>query len=215
MNGLFLYVPVIVAVVAGIALVLRTRSSRTRDGLKYPFENRREPRLFTAQETVALGATDFYDARKEDQTSSDTEGDELDPIAVSDSYVKKGPLLTAPERAMLRLLRLELPHHEIFANVRLTDVIDIHRKHRGFERRRRFMKISQYHLGFVVCDAQMNVVAAIELDDASHDTSQRARRDRLKDECLAAAGIPLKRFSANRLPSADQVREGVFGSKAA
>jgi predicted transcriptional regulator len=214
MNGLFLYVPVIVAAVVGIALVLRTRSSRTRGAVKYSFENRREPRLFTAEQTVGSATTDFYDARKEGQASSDPEGDELDPIVVSDSYVRRGPLLTASERAMLRLLRLELPHHEIFAHVRLADVINIHRKHRGFERRRRFMKISQDHLDFVVCDAQTNVVAAIELDDASHNTSQRARGDRLKDECLAAAGIPLKRFSATRLPRPDQVREGVFGSKA-
>ena len=58
-----------------------------------------------------------------------------------------------------------------------------------------FHKIAQKHVDFVICDQNLYVLFAIELDDSSHETKDAKKRDRLKDKAFAAAGIPLKRIT--------------------
>lgn len=57
-----------------------------------------------------------------------------------------------------------------------------------------FHKIAQKHVDFVICDRNLHVLFAIELDDSSHESKDARRRDRFKDKAFAAAGIPLKRI---------------------
>lgn len=57
-----------------------------------------------------------------------------------------------------------------------------------------FHKIAQKHVDFVICDKDLYVLFAIELDDSSHETRDAKRRDRFKDRAFAAAKIPLKRI---------------------
>ena len=65
---------------------------------------------------------------------------------------------------------------------------------------RHFRKVSQKHVDFVICDVDtLRPLAAVELDDRSHDTAKAKRADAEKDAALAAAGLPLVRFrSAGR-----------------
>lgn len=58
-----------------------------------------------------------------------------------------------------------------------------------------FHKIAQKHVDFVICDQDLYVLFAIELDDSSHETRDARKRDHLKDKAFAAAGIPLKRIT--------------------
>ena len=57
-----------------------------------------------------------------------------------------------------------------------------------------FHKIAQKHVDFVICDRDLYVLFAIELDDSTHETRDAKKRDRFKDKAFAAAGIPLKRI---------------------
>ena len=57
-----------------------------------------------------------------------------------------------------------------------------------------FHKIVQKHVDFVICDRDLYVLFAIELDDSSHETKDARRRDHFKDKAFAAAKIPLKRI---------------------
>ena len=57
-----------------------------------------------------------------------------------------------------------------------------------------FAKISQKHVDFVLCDKEMQVYFALELDDRSHDTEKAKEKDVFKDRAFKAAGIPLKRI---------------------
>ena len=59
---------------------------------------------------------------------------------------------------------------------------------------RYFHKIAQKHVDFVICDRDLYVLFAIELDDSSHETRDARQRDRFKDKAFAAAKIPLKRI---------------------
>jgi len=58
-----------------------------------------------------------------------------------------------------------------------------------------FHKIAQKHVDFVICDRDLHVLFALELDDSTHDTRDARKRDHLKDKAFAAAGIPLKRIT--------------------
>lgn len=57
-----------------------------------------------------------------------------------------------------------------------------------------FHKIAQKHVDFVICDRDLHVLFAIELDDSSHETKDARRRDHFKDKAFLAARIPLKRI---------------------
>lgn len=52
----------------------------------------------------------------------------------------------------------------------------------------------------------LTVVAAIELDDKSHEATSRQQRDSFIDAALGAAGIPVHYFSAKRSYSVHEVR---------
>lgn len=58
-----------------------------------------------------------------------------------------------------------------------------------------FHKIAQKHVDFVICDRDLHVLFALELDDSTHDTKDARKRDHLKDKAFAAAGVPLKRIT--------------------
>lgn len=58
-----------------------------------------------------------------------------------------------------------------------------------------FHKIAQKHVDFVICNQDLYVLFAIELDDSTHETRDARKRDHLKDKAFAAAGIPLKRIT--------------------
>jgi len=80
------------------------------------------------------------------------EAEDRVPVDIRTSYVRRERLLSKPEALLYLILKTGLPEHNVFANVRMADVVDVHRQHKGFERLRRFRKISQYHLDFLVCD---------------------------------------------------------------
>lgn len=74
--------------------------------------------------------------------------------------------------------------------VRLADVIAAHEWESNHGR-----KIAQKHLDFVLVTPKlMRIVAAIELNDATHNSPDRQRRDDFLAQALHSAGIPLVTF---------------------
>lgn len=63
-----------------------------------------------------------------------------------------------------------------------------------------FHKIAQKHIDFVICDQDLYVLFAIELDDSTHETRDAKKRDKLKDKAFQTAGIPLKRITDISMP---------------
>lgn len=102
------------------------------------------------------------------------------------------PLLTKREYGFYCLLRREADARGLLIcpKVGLKDLI-------GVTARNNYMKyfrpIAQKHIDFVICDQNLRVLFAIELDDSSHDTKEARKRDHFKDQALRAARIPLKR----------------------
>lgn len=110
------------------------------------------------------------------------------------------------ETLVYRLLKAGIPDHEVFANVTLAAVI-------GGRNEQDARRLSQYRVDFVVCDKDMRVVAAIDLETGG--AANAAGEQRFKADSLKAAGIGLVRFNLAALPRREEVRALVCGRPAA
>lgn len=144
----------------------------------------------------------------EEKSANEPEPKKID---YKDSYEAKERLLSKPENLFRNILKTGLPGHEIFANVRLADIVKVQHKHR--RNKWLFWNIAQYHIDFLVCDKETNIIAAIELDDPSHDTDDGERRDAKKDECLNAVGIKLIRIRIENMPKHTEIKNMVYGTQ--
>ncbi|MEK6238193.1 MAG: DUF2726 domain-containing protein, partial [Planctomycetales bacterium] len=111
---------------------------------------------------------------------------------VSPPYRSRGALLTPGERRFYQqgLKPAVGDRYLISFKVRLADVITVDDWESKHGRR-----IAQKHLDFVLTTPKTTrIVAAVELNDASHEASDRIRRDEFLRQALRSAGIPLVAF---------------------
>lgn len=136
----------------------------------------------------------------------DTGGKKKKPLP----YRVRDDFLSTAELSFYKVLENLLGSRlTIQSKVRLADIFFIIRpneNHRSY-----FPRISQKHLDFLVCDAKtMQPVFGVELDDASHNSAKRQKRDQFVDEVFQAATLPLLHVPTQRHYNsreiADQVR---------
>ncbi len=127
------------------------------------------------------------------------------------NYEAVPSLLTQAERSFFGVLQQSLASdYQIFAKVRLADIVRPVRNssHSGWQSA--FNRISGKHVDFLLCDLErLNVIGVIELDDRTHERFERGLRDSLVDSALANAGIPILRISTRQSYSPAQIREQV------
>lgn len=111
----------------------------------------------------------------------------------------KRALLTAPEQVLYRRLVQALPHHIVLAQVQLLQMVRFKRRSPPYAV---LNKMSRLSVDFVILTPDTRVVAAIELDDASHLHQHRQSADARKAHALKSAGIPLIRWSVREIPDA-------------
>ncbi|MCA9215715.1 MAG: DUF2726 domain-containing protein [Planctomycetales bacterium] len=108
-------------------------------------------------------------------------------------YHSRGHLLTEAEQRFYRtgLLPALAGRYHVSFKVRLMDVIGCD----GSTRSAAFRKIQAKHLDFVLTTPKTaRIIAAIELNDASHNHAHRKTRDAFVADALNSAGIPLLSF---------------------
>lgn len=113
-------------------------------------------------------------------------------------FTRGKPLLSKAEFSFYRVLQQACADRFVVCpKVGLGDLLTVKK---GTEKPQAYRnKIDRKHIDFVLCDAQtMSVVAAVELDDKSHQGEKAKERDAVKDKACAAAGLPLLRFKAER-----------------
>jgi hypothetical protein len=114
-------------------------------------------------------------------------------VAPPKPYERRGRLITKAELRFLRALEICVQERwRIFAMVRMADLLQVS----GDVKARQSWqnKINCKHIDFVLCDPEdLNVVMAIELDDASHNRADRQERDKFVNEAFLSAGLPLLR----------------------
>lgn len=119
--------------------------------------------------------------------------------------------LSPAERSFFGVLQQAVASdYQVFAKVRLADIVRPVRNPNRSGWQSAFNRISGKHVDFVLCDpARLRVVAVVELDDRTHQRFERGVRDSLVDSALAGARIPVLRVSARQAYSPVQIREQV------
>jgi hypothetical protein len=118
-------------------------------------------------------------------------------------YYKKRPLSFPEQNLYFKLVRA-LPNNVILAQVQLSRIIGV-KSNAGFNEWNN--KINRMSLDYVVCKKDFSIVAAIELDDSSHEREDRIIADRKKNKALNDAGITLYRWSIKNIPSEEKIKE--------
>jgi very-short-patch-repair endonuclease len=113
-------------------------------------------------------------------------------------------LMTAPERELYRRLQQALPDYLIFSQVQLSRIIDVAP---DAQKQAWLNRINRMSVDFVICATDgAKILAAIELDDSSHDQAERIKADSKKDKALQSAGVPIIRWPVKGMPQPQQLR---------
>jgi uncharacterized protein DUF2726 len=130
---------------------------------------------------------------------------------VGQIYVRREYLLTPAERSFYGVLKNAIPSEiDIMCKVRVADVLKPFPGMSRSDWQIAFNKITGKHFDFVLCSADTSEVqVVIELDDKSHNTKSRMKRDEFLVHACADADLPLIRFKAKRSYVPDEITQEI------
>lgn len=119
------------------------------------------------------------------------------------SYTAKSLIMTRAESNFFRTLEKTVSErYYVFPQVHLSAIVD--HKVNGQDWRFAFRHINGKSVDFVLCDkVTLRPTYAVELDDYTHDSSDRRKRDVEVERIFAAADIPLVRFRDKQTSSSE------------
>jgi very-short-patch-repair endonuclease len=122
-----------------------------------------------------------------------------------ESYRKYKTIMSSAEWSFYAILNSVLDDKmELFAKVRVADVLAPDRNQKGRKWRSAFNKIANKHFDYVLCDTRdFEILCVIELDDESH--REKKHTDFLNSAC-ESAGLRLLRFNAQSTYSKKEVK---------
>lgn len=130
------------------------------------------------------------------------------------TYQKISTLFTPAERSFLGVLNDAISsEYAIYGKVRVADVLEVKSTPDKSKYQTAFNKISSKHFDYIVCNKNdLSVLCAIELDDKSHNKSNRIDRDKFLESACNSAKLKLIRFEAKYTYSVQDVREKVLAA---
>ena len=127
-------------------------------------------------------------------------------------YLLRPRFLTKAEGVIYMLLRAAFPRHEIFARVRLSDVLQVKIGPQGMERLRAFRKIADQRVGFLLCNRDMTILAIIDTKEPDAVVNPRDQKlEVIKQRCLQAAQVKYICIYPPQLPRYRELREQILG----
>ncbi|MGF1794193.1 DUF2726 domain-containing protein [Photobacterium profundum] len=151
---------------------------------------------------LILGLSKALLRPKKSRVRKETFSKEIDPkeILADDSYQKIPTLFSPAERSFYGVLESVLTDDLVlFGKVCVADVI---KPKQGLSKKEwgsLFNKVSRKHFDFVICDKEyLTVICAVELNDSSHDNTDRENRDKFLADAMYSAGVPLVFIPAKR-----------------
>lgn len=117
-------------------------------------------------------------------------------------YAKKP--LSQPEQVLYHRLVAAMPECIVLAQVQLSRVLGVKK---GFNFHEWNNRINRMSVDFLVCLKDSTVVAAVELDDKTHEKASRGEADAKKERALSAAGVALVRWNVSALPDEAAIRQ--------
>ena len=116
-------------------------------------------------------------------------------ISTNEFYLpyRKKLLLTKTEYYFYKQLKIQCDLNDILIcpKIRLEDLAEVTTK-QDYMRYRGYIK--SRHVDFILCDKNLNILCAIELDDNSHNNIDRMQVDNFKNNFFRTIGIPLYRI---------------------
>lgn len=104
-------------------------------------------------------------------------------------FFRRQFLLSKPEKYFYNILREVFGNYTILTKVRLADLVEANRRHPKWQAN--FNRIRSKHVDFVICDAWLCPLVAVELDGSSHKRIDRQQRDKLVDKILKDASLEI------------------------
>ena len=139
----------------------------------------------------------------------------LSSAEVPGLYLLRPRFLSQSDLSVLLLLPAAFPRPEGVARVRLADVLQVKIGPQGMERLRAFRKIANQHVGFVVCDRDMTIVAIVDAKEADQVIDPRDQKlETIKQRCLQAAQVKYVCIYPPQLPRYRELREQILGPAA-
>lgn len=117
-------------------------------------------------------------------------------------YAKKP--LTQPEQILYHRLVAAMPECIVLAQVQLSRVLGVKK---GFNFNEWNNRINRMSIDFLVCLKDSTIVAAVELDDKTHEKTSRIKSDDNKERALSASGVALIRWQVSALPDETAIRQ--------
>lgn len=108
------------------------------------------------------------------------------------SYAKKQCIMTQNELSFYKALAKSVEGCVIVPQAHLSVFLD--HKIRSQSWSRAFSRINGKSVDFLICSSEMKPLAAIELDDKTHNQPERRRRDIFVNSIMSSANMPLLRF---------------------
>lgn len=129
-------------------------------------------------------------------------------------YRTKDRFLSPAEHSFFLVLdQLLSDKYRIFAQVRIADVLQPNYSKSSKEKWLALNKITSKHFDYLLCDKHtLSIVAAIELDDKSHQLDDRKERDYFLNNACQSAGLQLIRFPCQASYQLTEVSEKIFNS---
>jgi len=127
-------------------------------------------------------------------------------------YLLRPRFLSKAEGVVYMLLRAAFPRHEIFARVRLADVLQVKIGPQGMERLRAFRKIADQQVSFLLCDRDMTILAIVDTREPDAVVNPRDQKlEVIKQRCLHAAQVKYICIYPPQLPRYRELREQILG----
>lgn len=128
------------------------------------------------------------------------------PTASSSTHVQlRKPFLTGPNRLLYLVLKIGLPEHLVFPNVRLADLVRVVNPAATPQAR---AQLAQTRIDFIVCTAELNVIALLDITDGNRADDIIKRQ---LEAQLTAGGCRYLRVTPNAIPKPAQIRSLVCG----
>ena len=129
------------------------------------------------------------------------------PAKTSLPYILKDSLFSPTEKSFIGCLdSIVSTDIRVFAKVRIADLFDVGKTADRSEWQSAFNKINSKHVDFVLCRAtDLSPLAAIELDDKSHDRADRQQRD-----IFSQCAICCFQFTSHQVQSPEHLPNGRY-----
>lgn len=125
------------------------------------------------------------------------------------AYKKREYLMTERERKFYRkLFNVFGKFYFIYPQLHFSALLDHRMKSQNWQGA--LSRIQRKSVDYVLCTTDFKIVAAIELDDKTHDKIERQQRDAFVDSICAQAGLPLVRFRNIESITDEQIKNNIL-----